>query len=139
VKKDCRAARRRHLCTQCGSIEHSTEECYHEVEWELPQLMKTAQGLPQLTLLEKVALMRKAEWTPSVCNVCWVRNPGHREAECPRREMCWTCRGTGPYGYLNRHVCKLWADEPEVWMKSRIQDAMDDDDMDYDDVYQGRD
>jgi hypothetical protein len=116
--RTCKSARRSRLCSHCGSIEHSTEECTSaEVEPELPHLMKKAQELPRLTLLEKVALMRSAEWTPEVCGSCWRRNPGHREPDCPHREMCFKCRGTGPYGYLHKHVCKLWPGDEEVFMQ----------------------
>jgi hypothetical protein len=53
----CKSARRSRLCSHCGSIEHSTKECTSaEVEPELPHLMKKAQELPRLTLLEKVAV-----------------------------------------------------------------------------------
>jgi hypothetical protein len=79
--------------------------------------MKKAQELPRLTLLEKVAMMRSAEWTPEVCSSCWRCNPGHREPDCPHREMCFKCRGTGPYRYLHKHICKLWPGDEDVFMQ----------------------
>jgi hypothetical protein len=83
--RTCKSARRSQLCSHCGSIEHSTEECTSaKVEPELPHLMKKAQELPRLTLLEKVVLMRSAEWTLEVCGSCWRHNPGHREPGPPR-------------------------------------------------------
>jgi hypothetical protein len=116
--RTCKSARRSRLCSHCGSIEHSTEECTSAVvEPELPHLMKKAQELPRFTLLEKVALMRSAEWTPEVCGSCWRRNPGHHEPDCPHHEMCFKCRGTGPYGYLHKHVCKLWPGDEDVFMQ----------------------
>jgi hypothetical protein len=119
--RTCKSARRSRLCSHCGSIEHSTEECTSaEVEPELPHLMKKAQELPHLTLLEKVALMRSAEWTPEVCGSCWRRNLGHREPDCPYHEMCFKCRGTGPYGYLHKHVCKLWPGDEDVFMQEDV-------------------
>ena len=93
-----------------------------------PSPFELAQTLPVMTLLERVEKMRSREWTPKVCAHCWKRNPGHRESDCPHKEMCWTCRGTGPAGYRRRHVCKMWADEPDILMH----------DVD-DGVYQGRD
>jgi hypothetical protein len=68
-------ARQAQLCSMCWSIEHVAEECtVAKVEPELPPLMKKAQELPPLTLLEKVALMRSAEWTPEVCNLSRTRS-----------------------------------------------------------------
>jgi hypothetical protein len=49
-------------CKKCRTTDHATRECpFAEGEPELPLLMKKAQELPKLTLLEKVELMRKAE------------------------------------------------------------------------------
>jgi hypothetical protein len=85
------------------------EECtFTKVEPELPPLMKKAQELPPLTLLEKVALMRSAEWTLEVCGSCWRCNPSHHKQECPQKECCLKCGGMGPYGYIHRHVCWIW-------------------------------
>jgi hypothetical protein len=125
--KNCKKNKWQPLCTYCGSTGHEDDKC-PQLEPELPELMKKAQGLPQL-LKEKVELMWSREWTPQVCIVCWVRNPGHTEAQCPQKEMCWSCRCSGPTGYLKRHVCKLWADEPEVLMHTDVDD----------DIWQGRD
>jgi hypothetical protein len=56
--KNCKSARRAQLCSVCRSIEHMAEECtVTKVEPELPPLMKKAQELPCLMLLEKVVLM----------------------------------------------------------------------------------
>jgi hypothetical protein len=132
LKRDCKTASWRPLCPYCGSIGHEEDDC-PQLEPELPELMKKAQGLPQLSLREKVEIMWSREWTPQVCAVCWVRNPGHTEMQCPQKEMCWSCRCAGPAGYLKRHVCKLWADEPEVFMHT------DYDDYDDYDMFQGRD
>jgi hypothetical protein len=117
-RRICKSAQQSRLCSHCGSIEHSTEECASaKVEPELPHFMKKAQELPHLMLLEKAALMRSMEWTPEVCGSCWKHNPGHHEPDCPHWEMCFKCRGTGPYGYLHRHVCKLWPGDEEVFMQ----------------------
>jgi hypothetical protein len=129
LKKDCKTARGQPLCPYCGSIGHEEDDC-PQLEPELPELMKKAQGLPQLSLREKVELMWNREWTPQGCQYCWVRNPGHKEAECWQQEMCWSCRGSGPAGYLRRHVCKMWADKPEVFMHEDYDDY---------DMFQGRD
>jgi hypothetical protein len=129
LKKDCKTARWGPVCAYCGSIGHEDDKC-PQLEPKLPELMKKAQGLPQLLLREKVELMWSREWTPQVCQYCWVRNPGHKEVECWQQEMCWSCRGSGPAGYLKRHVCKMWADKPEVFMHEDYNDY---------DMFQGRD
>jgi hypothetical protein len=115
--KQPRTKKRSQICFHCGSVDHGTEECaFAKVEPELPPLMKKAQELPKLTLLEKVALMRSAEWTPEICGSCWRRNPGHREQECPQKEKCLKCGGMGPYGYIHRHVCRIWPGDADVFM-----------------------
>jgi hypothetical protein len=104
-------------CKKCKKSAHATRECpFAKGEPELPFLMKKAQELPQLTLLEKVELMRQAEWTPEVCHWCWKHNAGHREVDCPTYERCLVCQGTGGYGYLARHVCKIWPSDEDVFM-----------------------
>jgi hypothetical protein len=104
-------------CKKCKTVGHTAKECaFAEGELELPLLMKKAQELPQLTLLEKVELMRKAEWTPEVCHRCWKHNAGHKEVDCPAYERCLVCQGTGGYGYLTRHVCKIWPSDEDVFM-----------------------
>jgi hypothetical protein len=121
--KQPQTKKRSQLCLHCGSIDHGTEECtLAEVEPELPPLMKKAQELPPLTLLEKVALMRSAEWTPEVCGSCWRCNPGHTEQECPQKERCLKCGTMGPYGHIHRHVCRIWQGDADVFI---------DEDMDY--------
>jgi hypothetical protein len=104
-------------CKKCKTKGHTAKECaFAEGEPELPLLMKMAQELPQLTLLEKVELMHKAEWTPEVCHRCWKRNAGHKEVDCPAYERCLVCEGTGGYGYLARHVCKIWPGDEDIFM-----------------------
>jgi hypothetical protein len=118
TRKNCKLAHWAQLCSMCGSIEHVAGECpFAEVEPELPPLMKKAQELPHLTLLEKVALMRSAEWTLEVCGSCWRCNPGHHEQECPQKERCLKCGGMGPYRYVHRHVCQIWPGDGDVIME----------------------
>jgi hypothetical protein len=105
-------------CQKCKTRGHTANECaFAEVEPELPPLMKKAQELPKLTLLEKVALMRSTEWTPEVCHRCWKSNAGHKEVDCPAYERCLVCQGTGGYGYLTRHVCKIWPGDEDIFME----------------------
>ena len=58
-----------------------------------------------LTLLERIDLLDKQEWTPDVCNICSKIDPKHSQLECPLYERCNRCRGMGSYGYRNSHTC----------------------------------
>src|SRR6266702_229399 len=71
-----------------------------------PSLMTTARTLPQMTLEERVGLMKIREDTQKVCGACWKRNPGHTREECPKYEMCWACGNTGAQGFISHHHCK---------------------------------
>ncbi len=73
-------------------------------EW--PTLMKQAKTLLQMTLEERVDLMKIREETQKVCGACWQCNPGHTREECPKYEMCWACSNMGALGFIARHLCK---------------------------------
>jgi len=63
-------------------------------------LMTTARTLPQMTLDERVGLMKIREDTQKVCGACWKHNPGHTREECSKYEMCWACGNTGAQCYV---------------------------------------
>ncbi len=71
-----------------------------------PQLMKAAKTLPQMTLEERVGLMKIREDTQKVCGACWKCNPDHTREECPKYELCWACGNTGAQGFISCHHCK---------------------------------
>ena len=73
------------------------EEKHEEVS---PPLNKS-----ELTLLERISLLDRSEWTPEVCSICGKINAKHSALECPLYERCDCCRGTGSYGYRNTHTC----------------------------------
>ena len=80
-----------------------------------------------MTLAERLALMDKPDWAPTLCKKCFRHNPGHMELDCPQYEQCQRCYCHGTRGFVRRHACRVQAEEDE--------------DMDYDvddDVYQGR-
>src|SRR6266702_7591868 len=56
-----------------------------------PPLMTVARTLLQMTLEERVGLMKIREDTQKVCGACWKHNPGHTREECPKYELCWAC------------------------------------------------
>ncbi len=68
--------------------------------------MKQAKTLPQMTLEERVSLMKICEDTQKVCGACWKHNPGHTREECSKYEMCWACGNMGALGFIARHHCK---------------------------------
>ncbi len=71
-----------------------------------PPLMTVARTLLQMTLEERVGLMKIREDTQKVCGACWKHNPGHTREECPKYELCWACGNTGALGFIPRHHCK---------------------------------
>ncbi len=71
-----------------------------------PQLMTAARTLLQMTLEERVGLMKIREDTQKVCGACWRHNPGHIREECPKYEMCWACGNMGAQGFISCHHCK---------------------------------
>lgn len=36
---------------------------------------------------------------------CRRQNPQHTKLNCPMYECCLHCKGSGAYGYLNKHRC----------------------------------
>ncbi len=70
------------------------------------QLMTAAKTLLQVTLEERVGLMKIREDTQKVCGAYWKHNPGHTREECPKYELCWACGNTGALGFISRHHCK---------------------------------
>ncbi len=77
-----------------------------ECQEEWLTLMRQARNLPQMTLEERVDLMKICKETQKVCGACWKRNPGHTREECPKYEMCWACGNTGTLGFISHHHCK---------------------------------
>ena len=118
--QECPQKKRRE-CRLCGDMKHKKAACPYNrkievkvtkevvVEEEEPRVPVPA-GQGTMTLLERIALLDRAEWTPASCVKCGKQDPGHVELECPEYEYCSWCRTSGSYGYLNRHRCGNWAD-----------------------------
>ena len=110
VRKDCTKPKRRG-CKTCGDQGHRKGTCPYRkrgkvevfVEKEVTQQIAEASG--QLSLLERIALLDRPEWTPPQCPKCNKRDPGHSELGCPEYEYCGWCRTSGSYGFFARHKC----------------------------------
>ena len=42
---------------------------------------------------------------PKWCGKCLRNNPGHKEVDCPTRELCRTCGRRGNVFFLHTHKC----------------------------------
>ena len=71
----------------------------------LPKLLERAQELPKMTLLERMELMDRPEWTPKACPLCAKVDPGHNHLGCPHYEKCRNCRSSGAMGFIKKHFC----------------------------------
>jgi hypothetical protein len=117
VARDC--PKKKHQgCRLCGDKHHRRNECpYHkavevhvkvEEEEEAPRVQVPDQGT--LSLLERIDLMNRTEWTPTVCTKCGKQQPGHNEFECPEYEYCSWCKTTGAMGFIANHKCAIYMD-----------------------------
>ena len=110
VRKDCPKPKRRG-CKTCGDQGHKKGTCPYRkrgkvevtVTKEVTQEIADASG--QLSLLERIALLDRPEWTPPQCPKCSKKDPGHSKLECPEYEYCGWCRTSGSYGFIARHKC----------------------------------
>jgi hypothetical protein len=74
-----------------------------EVTTDTVQLI--AEKSEKLTLAERIGLLDRQEWYPDVCRLCGQVDPKHKDLNCPKYEYCYTCRGSGPFGYVRDHRC----------------------------------
>ena len=110
VRKDCTKPKRRG-CRTCGDQGHCKGTCPYRkrgkvevsVKKEVTQEIAEASG--QLSLLERIVLLDRPEWTPPQCPKCSKRDPGHSELGCPEYEYCGWCWTSGSYGFIARHKC----------------------------------
>jgi hypothetical protein len=117
--KSCKNRR----CTFCGDGEHRVSRCPtkcasrvvdDEVVLEAPLAFVQATETEEMSLLDRISLLERTEWTPEVCIRCRKQNPRHTELECPVYERCDRCGGSGPYGYKRCHTCYPIPNEDEV-------------------------
>lgn len=62
----------------CPYRKRSKVEVFEEMETKME-----VEELGQLTLLDRIALPDRPEWTPPVCAKCSRNDLGHTELECP--------------------------------------------------------
>jgi hypothetical protein len=119
----CPKSRRNRRCTFCGDSEHRASRCpikranqavKSETVPEAPSAFAQATRTEEMSLLDRIGLLERTEWTPEVCVCCRKQNPRHTELECPVYEKCDRCGGSGPYGYKRRHTCYPKPNEDEV-------------------------
>ena len=78
-----------------------------------------------MTLLERMELMDRPEWTPKACPLCAKVDPGHNRLGCPRYEKCWSCGSSGAKGFVNKHLCPGPDKEDDPWMGADNDADMD--------------
>ena len=132
----CPARRRNEKCVNCGDTEHRKSKCPFRPLRQSPEpqvISPFAEAVqrPEMTLMERIAMMDKEEWTPPVCGICGKQDPQHTELECSMYEHCTRCGSYGAYGFVRRHVCRPPKNEDEV---SLVEEG----EVDWD-AYQGRD
>ena len=108
---ECKSKRPRE-CPLCGDRKHKKAGCPYrkpvKVKVEVEEEVRVDVGdVGKMTLLDRIALLDRAQWTPPVCPKCGEQEPGHSEMECPRYEYCGWCRQHGSYGFIGRHQCQI--------------------------------
>ena len=99
-------------CSLCGDRKHRKAGCPYRkpvrVEVEVQEEARVEiEDVGKMTLLDRIALLDRPQWTPPVCPKCGEQQPGHREMECPSYEYCGWCRQHGSYGFIGRHKCQI--------------------------------
>ncbi len=93
--KQCPERRRANRqCTYCQSRSHRSPQClFKRLAIPAPRQHTTTEALAH---------------TPSVptwCGKCLHNNPGHKEVDCPTRELCRNCGRRGNLYFLRTHRC----------------------------------
>ena len=60
----------------------------------------------KMTLLDRIALLDKPEWTPPICEKCGKKDPKHTKLDCPKYEQCTWCKQSGSLGFIRKHCCQ---------------------------------
>jgi len=69
-----------------------------------------------MTLLERIDMINRPEWTPTSCSKCGRLNPGHTELGCPQYEKCRLCGNKGAHGFIKKHWCVPFDGGEDSWM-----------------------
>ena len=81
-------------CTYCQSRSHRSPQClFKRLAIPAPRRCTTAEALAHVPT------------TPTWCGKCLRNNLGHKEVDCPTRELCQTCRRHGNLYFLRTHRC----------------------------------
>jgi hypothetical protein len=80
----CPKSRKNRRCTFCGDSDHRVSRCPtkranravdNEVVPEAPLVFAQATQTEEMSLLERIGLLERTEWTPEVCVCCRKQNP----------------------------------------------------------------
>jgi hypothetical protein len=116
--RQCTSTRKNTKCVRCGERSHRAQYCptRHQSPKEEGEVSPYATAVDQeeMSLIDRISLLDRSEWTPTSCQKCGKVNPKHTELECPLYEQCKRCRGNGQYGYVRRHICYPVEDENRV-------------------------
>ena len=110
IRKDCTKPKRRG-CKTCGNQGHRRGTCPYrkrgkvEVFIEKEVTREIRDPSEQFSLLDRIVLLERPEWTPPQCLKCSRTDPGHSKLGCPEYEYCGWCRTSGSYGFIARHKC----------------------------------
>ena len=113
VVSQCHQKKKNRKCTNCGGT-HKPAKCPVKVRTASPEAVtqvfsEVVQG-EEMSLLERIALLDRIEYSPSHCAKCGRQNPEHLEMECPMYEQCIKCYCWGPRGFVTRHSCRAASD-----------------------------
>ncbi len=87
-------------CTYCQSYSHHSPQClFKRLAIPPPQQRTTTEALAH----------QPAE--PTWCGKCLCNNPGHKEVDCPTRELCRNCGRQGNLYFLRTHKCGDTSDQ----------------------------
>jgi hypothetical protein len=98
-------------CRVCGYTDHVKADCPWRAKPAVQvfvdhEVSREVQDLGKMTLLDRIALLDRSEWTPPFCGKCGKSNPQHTELDCPRYEYCDWCRQTGAFRFVKKHRCQ---------------------------------
>jgi hypothetical protein len=105
-------SRRNTRCFKCNKYGHKKSECMAYKPRKAayptrttPEVERVPINTGEFTLLDRIALMDRKEWTPQYCTKCGKVNANHTEYECHRYEECPRCRNSGSFGFVKHHHC----------------------------------